>query len=38
MTAPAAAPRTTAAPGAPVQAVPPAMCWAAMVETVEAAM
>ena len=37
-TAPTAAPRTTAAPGAPVQVVPPAMCWAAIVETVDAAM
>src|SRR6476469_373059 len=37
-TAPIAAPTTAAAPGAPLQVVLPAMCWAAIVDTVDAAM
>src|SRR6476661_266661 len=37
-TAPTAAPSTPAAPGAPLQAVLPAICWAAIVDTVAAAM
>ena len=38
VTAPSAAPRTTVAPGAPLQAVSPVISWATIVETVTAAM